>query len=54
MTEVSVPCRWQGNSHFCLLTMQVDDVIWSVINSQFCSYKVKYDVLNLFSVKNSI
>lgn len=21
--------------------MQVDDVIWSVINTQFCSYKVK-------------
>ena len=23
------------------LTMQSDDVIWSVINQQFCSYKVK-------------
>lgn len=22
--------------------MQSDDVIWSVINQQFCSYKVKY------------
>jgi hypothetical protein len=22
--------------------MQSDDVIWSVINTQFCSYKVKY------------
>ena len=32
--------------NFCLfqpstLTMQSDDVIWSVINQQFCSYKVK-------------
>lgn len=27
--------------------MQSDDVIWSVINHQFCSYKVKY-ALNLF------
>lgn len=24
-----------------LLKMQSDDVIWSVINQQFCSYKVK-------------
>ena len=24
--------------------MQSDDVIWSVINQQFCSYKVKYVV----------
>ncbi|KAJ7634176.1 Mak16 protein [Mycena polygramma] len=26
--------------------MQSDDVIWSVINHQFCSYKVKYDSRN--------
>ena len=24
--------------------MQSDEVIWSVINQQFCSYKVKYVV----------
>lgn len=28
--------------------MQSDDVIWSIINTQFCSYKVKYATFLLF------
>ena len=30
--------------------MQSDEVIWSVINQQFCSYKVKYVVLSWISI----
>jgi hypothetical protein len=31
--------------------MQSDDVIWSVINTQFCSYKVKFVLVHILEVE---
>ena len=40
-TKHQVPTSFEDRTDH-LHKMQSDDVIWSVINHQFCSYKVKY------------